>query len=225
MQIIPVIDLKDGLVVHAVRGNRAHYPPIHLNSELTSSSQIDAVLAAFLNLYAFKQFYIADLNAITGSGDHTQQIYAVVQAYPEIEFWIDNGCQLSTITPTQSNKKWVIGTESQALAPKQSSCDFILSLDYKHQQEQGNMEWFQQSQFWPETIIAMTLNRVGSNSGPDFAKLKQLQQSHPDKCWVAAGGIRHFNDLLALKQVGIQTALVATALHNGAINQDNIQNC
>lgn len=224
MQIIPVIDLKDGLVVHAVRGNRAHYQPIHLTSQLTSNSEIDAVLAGFLKIHAFKQCYIADLNAISGSGHHTQLIDELVQAHPEIDFWVDNGCQLSTITRAHSNKKWVIGTESQTLAPEQSRYDYILSLDFKHQQAAGNPAWFQQSQFWPDTIIAMTLNRVGSNSGPDFENLKQLRQSNSGKCWVAAGGIRHVDDLLALKQAGIQSALVATALHNGTINREKLQN-
>lgn len=224
MQIIPVIDLKDGLVVHAVRGDRAHYQPIHLNSQLSRSSEIDAVLAGLLKLYSFKQFYIADLNAISGSGHHAQIIDDLLQAHPEIDFWVDNGCQLSNITRAHSNKKWVIGTESQVLAPEQSSYDYILSLDFKHQQAAGNPAWFQQSQFWPDTIIAMTLNRVGSHDGPDFEKLTQLQQAHPGKCWVAAGGVRHINDLLALKQANIQIVLVATALHNGVIHLDHLQN-
>jgi len=34
---------------------------------------------------------------------------------------------------------------------------------------------------------------------------------------VAAGGIRHNEDLQALKQIGIQQALLASALHSGDI--------
>lgn len=224
MQIIPVIDLKDGLVVHALRGNREQYQPIHLHSGLTSNSDVHAVLSSFLNHYPFKQFYIADLNAITGSGDHQALIEALVQTYPEIEFWVDNGCQLSDITACRPNRKRVIGTESQKSPACPSDLEFILSLDYKNQLATGHPSWFEMTDFWPDNIIVMTLSRVGSKSGPDFEKLAELCDRHPNKHFIAAGGIRHVEDLENLKKHGIQTALVATALHTGAISSDQIKN-
>lgn len=224
MQIIPVIDLKDGLVVYAQRGNRAHYQPIHLHSVLTGGSDIDAVMAGFLNLHPFKQFYIADLNAITGSGNHRPLIESLLTSYPAIEFWIDSGCQLSQISPGRPNQKCIIGTESQHLPACHSERPFILSLDYKDQQPAGHRSWFEQSQFWPEKVIVMTLSLVGSNSGPDMEKLTELLRRHPEKQFIAAGGIRHVSDLENLKNRGIQAALVATALHNGTIGSEQIKN-
>jgi phosphoribosylformimino-5-aminoimidazole carboxamide ribotide isomerase len=224
MQIIPVIDLKDGIVVHAVRGNRAAYQPIHQASCITSDSDIDVVLAGFLKLYAFKRFYIADLNAITGSGNHQALIDAMLLAHPDIEFWVDSGSQLSEIRDGARNMKWVIGTESQQAAPCPTRHDFILSLDFKNDLAADHAGWLEHSQYWPEWLIVMTLNRVGSNSGPDFAKLHALQQQYPQKQLIAAGGIRHQQDLTDLKIAGMQAALVATALHNGSINLLAIQN-
>lgn len=224
MQIIPVIDLKDGIVVHAVRGNRMAYQPIHHASCLTSDSDIDAVLAGFLTLYPFKRFYIADLDAITGSGNHQALIDVMLLAHPDIEFWLDSGSQISEIRDGARNMKWVIGTESQQAAPCPTRHDFILSLDYKNDLPADHAGWLKHSQYWPERLIVMTLNRVGSNSGPDFAKLQALQQKYPQKQWIAAGGIRHQQDLTDLKNAGMQAALVATALHNGSINLPAIQN-
>ena len=224
MQIIPVIDLKDGIVVHAVRGDRAAYQPIHQASCLTTDSDIDAVLAGFLRLYPFKQFYIADLNAITGSGNHQALIDAMLLAHPEIEFWVDSGCQLSEISDGAENMKWVIGTESQQATPSPSPHDFILSLDFKNDLPADRADWFKHSRFWPERLIVMTLNRVGSKSGPDFAKLRALQRQHPQKQWIAAGGVGQKQDLTDLKNAGIEAALVATALHNGSIDLQAIQN-
>ncbi|AEG00673.1 HisA/HisF-related TIM barrel protein [Methylomonas methanica] len=224
MQIIPVIDLKDGLVVYAQRGNRAHYQPIHLHSVLTDGSDIDAVMAGFLNLHPFKQFYIADLNAITGSGNHLPLIESLLTSYPAIEFWIDSGSQLSQISAERPNLKRIIGTESQQSPASHSERPFILSLDYKDQQPAGHHSWFEQSRYWPDRIIVMTLSRVGSNSGPDLEKLTELRRRHPGKQFIAAGGIRHVNDLENLKIRGIQAALLATALHNGAIGSEQIKN-
>lgn len=223
MQIIPVIDLKDGMVVHAVRGDRANYRPIHKHSVLTDHSDIEAVLTGFLKLYPFKQFYIADLNAITGTGDHNSLIKALAKAHPDIEFWLDNGSQLSAVKNDLPNLTWVIGTESQQNPPCTASHNFILSLDFKNQQPIGLADWFKQSQFWPDCIIAMTLSRVGSNSGPDLEKLTALKRSHPNKHFIAAGGIRHCTDLLKLKNIDIRAALLATALHSGAIGKYDIQ--
>lgn len=224
MQIIPVIDLKDGLVVHAVRGNREKYQPIHLHSQLTKTSDIQAVLNSFLQLYSFKQFYIADLNAITGAGNHQQLIDSVLSTHPDIDFWLDNGCQFSEINNIHSNLKQIIATESQRLPPSTSTQKFILSLDYKNQQTMGHDTWFEQSDFWPDVVIAMTLNRVGSGLGPDIEKLTALQQSHPEKHWVAAGGIRHLMDLKLLEKNHIHAALLATALHSGRINSQILHN-
>jgi phosphoribosylformimino-5-aminoimidazole carboxamide ribotide isomerase len=223
MQIIPVIDLKDGLVVHAVRGNREYYQPIHQNSQLTDSSDIHTVLSRFLQLYPFKQFYIADLNAISGFGSHQVLIDDVQQSYPDIHFWLDNGCQFSEIKPGRPNLQQVIGTESQQLPPTVTTKDYILSLDYKDQQRKGPAVWFEQSAYWPDVVIAMTLNQVGSDSGPDKEKLIQLQRAHPKKKWVAAGGVRNQSDLVWLEKNGIHSALLATALHNGSINKQILQ--
>ena len=66
MKIIPVIDLKDGVVVHAQQGIRDLYQPI--NTALCQSSDIYQVIEAFLGVYDFDTFYIADLNAITHQG-------------------------------------------------------------------------------------------------------------------------------------------------------------
>jgi len=224
MQIIPVIDLKDGVVVHAVRGERSQYQAVHLHSKLTTSSDIDAVLTGFLQLYPFETFYIADLNAITGNGNHAQLIESLLNSHPQLCFWIDNGSQLADMkTSTAANYKTVIGTESQTGLPQATDRDYILSLDYKQQLALGHPAWFHESNFWPENIIAMTLNRVGGNAGPDIMKLGELIAAHPEKNFVAAGGVRHAEDLNRLAQMSVSAALLATALHQGLISADEIE--
>ena len=223
MKIVPVIDLKDGLVVHAVRGNRTDYQPIHTFSSLTKHSSLEAVMESFLSLYAFKQFYIADLNAITGTDSHQPIIDTLLKNYPELNFWIDNGSQLANLPTSLPNQTWIIGTESQQACVAPINQNVILSLDYQDQQQIGDASWFNNSQYWPDQIIIMTLNRVGSNNGPDFDKLRQLIGQYPDKQFIAAGGIRNNIDLNNLKQLGIHAALVSTALHNGSITVQDLQ--
>jgi phosphoribosylformimino-5-aminoimidazole carboxamide ribotide isomerase len=40
---------------------------------------------------------------------------------------------------------------------------------------------------------------------------------------MAAGGIRHHKDLLQLKKLGIQQALIASALHNKKLTTQDIE--
>jgi phosphoribosylformimino-5-aminoimidazole carboxamide ribotide isomerase len=68
----------------------------------------------------------------------------------------------------------------------------------------------------------MTLNRVGSQLGPDFEKLTDLRRNYPDKTIIAAGGIRDLADLQQLKHLGIDAVLIASALHNGRLSANDL---
>ena len=217
MHIIPVIDLKGGQVVHAVRGARENYQAIAGNSRLCDSSNAQDVVASFLRLYPFDCFYCADLDAICGHGNHNDLIEQLREKHPSIEFWLDNGAQLAQIRSNPTNLKYVIGTESQQAEPSRSDRDYVLSLDFK-QHAMGEIAWFERSEHWPQQIIVMTLDRVGSQGGPDFEKLAELSSAHPTKNWIAAGGVRDSDDLKRLADLRISGALVATALHSGAIS-------
>ncbi|MGZ8136538.1 MAG: HisA/HisF-related TIM barrel protein [Methylococcaceae bacterium] len=224
MKIIPVIDLKDGAVVHAKHGNREHYQPIH--TPLCQSSDIYQVIEAFLTLYDFDTFYIADLNAITRQGNHDALISDVLARFPNILFWVDRGYQIYQKQP--DNFIPVLGSEcyTNETIAEFGSFDkhFILSLDYSFNQKLGADRLFSDSDSWPETVIIMTLARVGSNQGVDLDKLAGFCRQYPQNNFVAAGGIRHCDDLKALQQIGIQQALVASALHSGVISGQDIGN-
>jgi phosphoribosylformimino-5-aminoimidazole carboxamide ribotide isomerase len=225
MKIIPVIDLKDGVVVHARQGLRDQYQPIH--THLCPSPDIYNVIGAFLGAYDFDTLYIADLNAITQQGDHARLITEVVACFPHILFWIDSGYQRVKDYP--GNHLPVLGSEcyrdETVLELKAFHNRFILSLDYSVSGEElGAKSLFSGPDLWPETIIIMTLSRVGSHRGPDLAKLKAFCENYPDKQFIAAGGVRNTADLHALKQVGVQQALIASALHSGTISREAINN-
>jgi len=222
MQIIPVIDLKEGRVVYAQHGNRTNYQPI--NSHLCQSSSITDVLDAFLNLYDFNTFYIADLDAICQIGSHQKIIADIVKTYPNIEFWVDTGIEFSQFQcPAFKNYQPVVGSESQQSTSKIPKSHFILSLDFKHNKPLGPIELFENNNHWPENVIIMTLARVGSQIGPDFVRLKQYCQQYSQINFIAAGGIRHINDLTELNKTGVKQALLASALHSGAITAEDIK--
>jgi len=225
MNIIPVIDLKDGEVVHARMGNRNQYRPV--DSMLCQSSDIFDVICAFLTLYPFKQFYIADLNALTGLGSHDNLLNKVLRLFNKIHFWIDAGLKSPLYFFPQKNYTPVIGSESCKKQHvdflKTTKKNFVLSLDFSIDKAIGPKILFENSEYWPQTIIIMTLGHVGSNNGPAISQLQKYRENNPNNTFVSAGGIRNSADLSALTKIGIHSALVATALHNGAITAQDLK--
>lgn len=225
MQIIPVIDLKNGVVVHARQGNRERYEP--LKSDVCQACDLFEVIETLNQRFGFSLFYIADLNAIMQEGDNSSLIHQAINAFPRIVFWIDSGFPLyDNDFRQQLNYFPVLGSESfredNISELKKFNNAFVLSLDYSATGALGAKSLFDIDSLWPEQIIIMSLTKVGSNRGPDVEKLADYCRRYPQKNFIAAGGVRHIGDLTALQQIGIKQTLIATALHNGNLTAEEI---
>ena len=114
LQAIPVIDLMGGQVVRARMGDRASYRP--LESPLSPTSDPVDVVRGLLSVFPFATFYVADLDAIQGSGHNCQTLRRIRAEFPSLQIWVDNGVAVASAfdafigaglgTP-------VIGSESQ----------------------------------------------------------------------------------------------------------------
>jgi phosphoribosylformimino-5-aminoimidazole carboxamide ribotide isomerase len=222
MEIIPVLDLKGGSVVHAKQGQRDTYQPIA--SRLCATSAPDAVLAALLRLHAFRSVYVADLDAIEKTGEHSSVIAELARRHSEVEFWIDSGNQATAAEPKHHNVRHILGSESmraveslQTIAPT-----VILSLDFRGVDFLGPRQLLETPSLWPDRIICMTLARVGSSDGPDLARLAAMKQRAGVRRVYAAGGVRHRADLEALQHAGAAGVLVASALHDGRLTSADL---
>jgi phosphoribosylformimino-5-aminoimidazole carboxamide ribotide isomerase len=226
IQIIPVIDLKNGVVVHAKEGIRDSYEP--LKSALCSTSDIFQLIKSFIAKFQVDTLYLADLNAITTQGNHNQLIDKVLQAFPDQLFWLDRGyIKFGDKFTRCRNYLPVIGSESytdETISELETfGDDLILSLDFSKSQPLGATSLFSRPDYWPANLIIMTLDRVGSNRGPDFSKLIDFSHRYPHKNFIAAGGIRNCQDLFELQKIGVRQVLVANALHSEAISSDDFR--
>lgn len=227
MLIIPVIDLMGGKVVHARGGQRERYLPI--NSQLTSSVYPNAVIKQLLTWFPFPIMYIADLDAIE-TGEIDKAFYLqLLQLFPDLTIWLDVGIRnkLDWLVWSDIPRiKPVLGSESLEdieLLTQLQSTDFILSLDFKQDSLLGELSLFEHSELWPETIIVMSLDAVGSEGGPDIELLKQIKSIKPKANLYAAGGVRGVDDLVNLKNSHVTGALIASALHKGDVSVDMIR--
>jgi phosphoribosylformimino-5-aminoimidazole carboxamide ribotide isomerase len=89
MLIVPVIDIKGGLVVHARHGDRGRYEPIV--TPLSRSAEPEAVLEGLLSAARFEAVYIADLDAITARQPSDPVIERLADRHPMLAFWVDAG--------------------------------------------------------------------------------------------------------------------------------------
>lgn len=231
--MIPVIDLKNGCVVHAKHGQRAHYEPI--KSILSRSSDVFSIVEGLLKLYPFRTIYIADIDAISNTGNHFEKIELLSGEYPQVVWWVDNGvCNVNAriLYAPQANIRAVFGSENihnlqdyRAISDAYTSRQ-VLSLDKLDNAELGAAEFHSTGLYWPDDVICMTLNHVGSQAGPDVERLQTLMQLNlarkkPTNIF-AAGGVGNSDDLLQLKQLGLTGVLVASALHNGEITAQQL---
>ena len=226
-EIIPVIDLLGGEVVHARLGARRAYKPIE-TPLCTGSAPLD-VVRGLLSLHAFRTLYIADLDAIVGRAGHMSVLRDIGAAFPQLSIWLDNGAADAAgadAALATGIGALVLGSETQrdAALVTQHANDprAVLSLDFRGEEFQGPPELLARPRLWPRRVIAMTLAKVGSGAGPDFARLAAVKAAAGGRAVYAAGGLRHLADARALRQAGIAGALVATALHDGRLTRADL---
>lgn len=243
-RIIPVLDLKDGVAVHAVRGERARYAPAR--SVLAPSSDPVDLARAFVRRLGCRECYIADLDAIAGRGNHLGTVRAI--AATGLRVWLDAGASTAGEAQrvlTEGAARVIIGTETlrdprelkriaAAVDPTPSSgaARCVLSLDLREGVLLGGSPAVRgldpvtlAATAWEAGIrsfIVLDLGRVGSSGGVDTRAAHRVRQALPDAEIVVGGGVRDGDDLRTLARAGFDGALVATALHTGAITSETL---
>lgn len=229
--LIPVIDLEDGMVVHAREGRRAEYAPIRSN--LCKGADPETIMAALLRLHPFRTFYFADLDAIQRQGSNHDVLKKLRERYPAVEFWADTG-----ISDEAALARWldaglgrpVIGSESlldadfvSVIRERHKEFSPVLSLDYQGEYFSGPPTLLTHPErYWPQRVLAMNLHRVGSDKGPDLALIVGLAKRVPGCQVYAAGGVRSIEDLEKIVATGAAGALLASALHDGRIGSADL---
>jgi phosphoribosylformimino-5-aminoimidazole carboxamide ribotide isomerase len=218
------MDLMGGRVVRARRGGRWRYRP--LRSALCPDSRPLAVAEALMDLYPFARLYLADLDAIAGTGDNRRAIDHIQRRYPHLELWTDCGIHDAAGLRRRYARRAqtpVLGSETlRSPAVLQTAALIarapVLSLDFRGPAFLGPKALLTAPGLWPRRVILMTLERVGSRRGPDLARLRRLSRHTGPRAWYAAGGVRGPQDLERLRAMGVAGILVASALHDGCLD-------
>ncbi|MCD5409860.1 MAG: phosphoribosylformimino-5-aminoimidazole carboxamide ribotide isomerase [Methanocellales archaeon] len=226
-RIILALDILDGKVVHAVRGERHKYAPIDRISHICHSSDPVEVV----NRLRPMEVYVADLNRLMNKGDNFD---VAVRIAPLSCAMLDLGCKNrdDISLGLQIAEKVVLGTETASLdmlkAAPERTC---VSIDIKHGRVLSSDPALRISpaalirelnDLHFDEVIILDLDRVGTGLGPDTALLGDIIE-HSDHPVLLGGGVGALRDLEILKELGAKGAIVATAIHNNSIPLDMIR--
>jgi phosphoribosylformimino-5-aminoimidazole carboxamide ribotide isomerase len=239
VRVVPVIDLKDGTAVHAVRGERERYRPVR--SALTGDDGDASALArAFRSELGLDELYVADLDAIGGESDHGAMLAALArQARVMVDAGVSEPARARALLDLGAHRV-IVGTETLSgpaaldrLLAELPDGAVILSIDLRD----GRLlsPDAELARLAPLDAVArlhrpglreaivLDLARVGSGAGPDVAPIAEIHAAFPDLELLAGGGVRDVEDLRAVCAAGAAGALAATALHSGVIGAPEME--
>ncbi len=240
MHVIPVMDLMGGQTVWAAGGRRDRYAPL-AKSCLVASSDPAAVAAAFRDALGAGDVYLADLDAIEKTGEHSACYRTIADL--GMATWIDAGVR----TPDDAcrvrdagARVVVAGLETVASPEVLARMIGVIgvdalcfSLDLRGGVPIiGGPDWagmdaesiaLAAADIGVRRMIVLDLARVGANAGTGTNDLcARLSVERSELAVYVGGGIRSVQDLDAVGKCGASGALVGTALHDGRITRADI---
>jgi len=230
-RVIFVLDILDGQVVHAVKGDREKYGPINNFSKVCETSDPVEIVDELVP----SEVYIADLNRLVNRGNNDELVKKIGW---KSKTMLDLGA--SSMDDVHLGHEMadsiVIGTETATHDLLESATAFYprsinMSIDIKGGQiltpepafKLPPIELIQMLNSYDiNDLIILELSKVGTSSGINTEFLEQVVD-HSDHNILLGGGVKDKDDISLLKDVGLEGVLVATAVHNGALSLDLIQ--
>lgn len=243
MRVLPVIDLLRGQVVRGVAGDRANYRPIQ--SRLAHDSTPAAIGGALVEL-GFRECYVADLDAIAGAEPSWEDYAALMRL--GLELWLDAGCarvdaaeKLSAFRVDGGRLKRILVALETLASPDDlgrltraiERDRAVFSVDLKHGRPVTRIPEWQAAaprriveyarECGVRRFVILDLAAVGMNGGPATTELcSSLRSTYGADEIISGGGVRDVADLRAFAAAGCDYTLVASALHDGRIAEQEL---
>jgi phosphoribosylformimino-5-aminoimidazole carboxamide ribotide isomerase len=218
MDLILALDLMKGSVVHGSKGQRSTYRP------LTWGIASSAEPVAYVGEIKPRYLYIADLDRIEGTGSHDRAILDCCRMVDRC--LVDRGSRTPQDALCAENVIPVIGTETAGddLAAYGGGFLSVDIMDGKAiprgEDPLRILEIAEISNF--QGCIILNLGSVGTGSGIPSLPLEEMRSAF-SRTLFYGGGVATLEDLHLLADLGFDGAIVATAVHRGAIPLDLIR--
>ncbi|HEY7191729.1 MAG TPA: HisA/HisF-related TIM barrel protein [Vicinamibacterales bacterium] len=242
MQIVGVIDIRDGRAVHARGGQRDRYEPITaVGGHAITPGDCIALASDYTDQLGIRTLYVADLDAIVSGTRQDELLRRLVETGTPL--WVDSGVRSvddALRTVSLGAARVVVGLETlpsfdvlKAICAEAEGDRVVLSLDLRDGHPllaAGSTISASATEIarcahdaGVGALIVLDLARVGMGAGVDLDLMQRLRRATPDLPLFAGGGVRDSSDLDRLAAAGCEGALVATALQSGAIDADDVK--
>jgi len=240
VRVVPVIDLRAGLAVHARGGRREGYAPVR--SVLCEGADPLTLARAYRDVLGLEDLYVADLDAIGGGPAYLDFYRAAADSglRLRVDAGVD-GVRRLRETLTAGASSVIVATETlpgpetlRELAERVGPDDLIFGLDLR-----GGVPVLRAGASWPSAgpvdlidaareagvrrFLVLDLIRVGSGVGVaalDFAG--EVARRHPGSEVAVGGGVSGRGDLDAAARAGVDAVLVGSALHDGRLTRGDL---
>jgi phosphoribosylformimino-5-aminoimidazole carboxamide ribotide isomerase len=234
MTVVGVIDVMNGLAVHARRGNRQHYSPVQRIGPSEIAGDALVLARQYRERFGLTDIYMADLDAIAGRAPQDEVTRAL--AATGASLWVD--AAISTVPRAGSAfalgaARAVVGLETlrsfealAAICAATASQRVVFSLDMRNGRAVAGSKSLEgppaglaarAAEAGAGAIVVLDLARVGSGGGVDEDVLAGVRAAAPGVMLLAGGGIRDAGDIRRLAALGCDGVLVATSLIEGRI--------
>jgi phosphoribosylformimino-5-aminoimidazole carboxamide ribotide isomerase len=212
MELVLAMDLAHNLVVHGKSGQRATYKPLDWGCSPTAEP------VGFVRAIRPKSIYIADLDRIEGTGAHDAMIRACAREVDRC--YVDRGCRAPDDLLEGYHIGNIVGTETGGDDLSRYGGGF-LSLDIKDGRViphgRDPVDVLRQANSWKfDGCILLNISGVGTEAGIESGALRKYRAAYHRKLFFG-GGVATVADLHALRAAGFDGAIIATALHRGAV--------
>ena len=219
IKIIPVLDVMDGVVVHAVAGRRSEYKPLR-NTILEGAPDPKRILEGLYKL-GFREVYIADLDSIMERGCNHEVIdYACKTGFRVLADVGRAGVELRDTSSTS----YVIGTEyleypfeGELVSGRVSSLD-CMGFNTIFRNTRVVFSEAVKVVSKAKKLIVLDLSVVGTSQGPNIELVRSVRGLYNGEL-LYGGGVKSLDDVRRLSGEGVSGVLVATAIHKGIITK------
>ena len=244
MRVIPVLDLMAGRAVRASRGLREAYAPAR--SVLVPDQSAGEPLAlgcAFRDALGCDECYVADLDAISGGAPQRALVRALAglggRLLVDAAVWAPDRAR-DTLADGGDAARVVVGLETLPsiaalgdVARAVGGERLVFSLDLREGRpvvrpgapHDGTPLQLAAAAVdaGAGAILVLDLARIGTGLGVNLDLVAALRRAHPAVELLAGGGIASPRDVERLADAGCDGALVATALHDGGLQREDIE--
>ncbi|WP_422189667.1 HisA/HisF-related TIM barrel protein [Methanoregula sp.] len=214
MELVLAMDLRRNMVVHGKSGLRATYKPLDWGLSPTAEP------VGFVKAIAPKYIYIADLDRIEGTGSHDAMVRSCA-GFVEC-CYVDRGTRSPSDYLSGPHIKNIVGTETGGADLSRYQGGY-LSVDVKDGKVipsgDSPVAVLRAARKWNfEGCIILNLGFVGTENGlgSGSGTLETWRSAYDCRLFYG-GGVASVADLETIKDAGFDGAIIATALHKGAV--------